>query len=122
MKITLLNSKFEYRLDDKKTLVNVSETYIKDLVIDSLKDGGDGISGVHCLHTEEIIYLVCTEKLKRQFQSEYENEYGYSEKDIEFEDNFIEFERCDSCNDSFPIIEMNYDDVNEVYLCKTCYK
>jgi hypothetical protein len=120
MKITLLNSKFEYRLDDKKTLVNVSETYIKNLVIQSLIDDSDGVSGIKCPSTDESLYIVCTEKLKKQFQPEYNNQDGYTEKEIELEDNFIEFERCDSCNEGFPIIEMNFDDVNEVYLCKNC--
>jgi hypothetical protein len=121
MRITTLNSNFEYRLEDKNTLVNISDTAWKSVMISALKDGSDGISGMKCLVTGENIMLTATEKLKKQYQGEdYMNTDEYTDKEVELEDSFIDFERCGCCHEGFSKSEMVQDVDPKDWICSTC--
>lgn len=122
MRIIILNSNFEYQLEDKKTLVNISDTDWKHVMISALKDGSDGISGIRCLVTNEPLILNASEKLRKEYMPDYENSDGYTDKEIELEDQFIEFERCGCCHEGFPKSEMVQDVDPKDWICGKCNK
>lgn len=88
MNIKLLNSKFEYFLDDSKTIVNVKDTSIKHLMISALHDGSDGISNVKCKVTGEKLMLIATEILQEKYNPNYINDEDYTIEEKKLEDNF----------------------------------
>lgn len=88
MKIKILNSKFEYFLDDAKTIVNVEDTSIKHLMISALQDGSDGISNIECKVTGEKLMLVATEVLQEKYNPNYVNDEDYTIEEKILQDNF----------------------------------
>ncbi len=89
MKTKILNSKFEYQLDDEKTIVNVKDTSIKHLMISALQDGSDGISNINCLVTGERLFLIASEKLAEKYNPHYINDEDYTEKEKSQQDEFF---------------------------------
>jgi len=122
MRIVVMNSNFEYQLEDKNTLVNVSETAWKGVMISALKDGIDGISGMRCLVTDKLLFVTGSEKLRSLYQTGYKNAEGYTANEMELEDQFIDFERCGCCHEGFPKAEMVQDVDQKDWICGQCNK
>lgn len=88
MKTKILNSKFEYFLDDAKTIVNAKDTSIKHLIISALQDGSDGISNINCLVTGKKLMLIATEVLQEKYNPNYVNDEDYTIEEKILQDNF----------------------------------
>lgn len=84
----IVNSKFEYKVPNLINFkANIKETQYRDLLIQSLKNGNDGISNVKCPVSGQTLFMVASNKLKMKYDLHFEIDEDMSEQDIENEDN-----------------------------------
>lgn len=81
-----INSKFEYRIPNRNHVVCIDNTLWKQVIIDSLSEGNDGISNFGCSITDESFMLIATEKLNRMYNPEWTNDQELTEDQIEEQD------------------------------------
>lgn len=83
----VVNSEYKYRYKPSGAIVDISQTFVRRWLQESIKDGLDGISNVKCVLTGETISMGATEKLyKAMLGRKYKNPKGMTIEEIELED------------------------------------